>query len=67
MELCGNGHDEVCFLAFKRDKNGSFSQAYCPCCTAIQDRDKEIESLQSELACLKSAVEDLTFVGYRGT
>lgn len=48
MELCSDGHDEVCFEV-----------AMCPACAVQQDKDAEIDKLTARVSDLESEVEDL--------
>ena len=51
MNLCNDGHDEVCY----EGRN-------CPACVEIEerkDREKENEKLQAEIDELKETVETL--------
>lgn len=44
MNLCSDGHDEICFEG-----------RHCPACSLIQ----EIEKLEKEVDCLKESCDDL--------
>jgi len=51
MNLCSDGHDEVCY-----------SERYCPCCIIIRDLDiaeDTVKEQRSEIKNLQSQVEDL--------
>jgi hypothetical protein len=43
MNLCSDGHDEVCYEGRK-----------CPVCEAVSEKDKEIKSLKEEVEGLQS-------------
>jgi hypothetical protein len=47
MELCSDGHDEICF-----------DGRQCPCCEIIKEKDGEIEVLESDNDDLKQQVRD---------
>lgn len=48
MNLCGHGHEEVCFDGGK-----------CPFCEMIEEKNSEIEALESEIGELKSEINEL--------
>ena len=48
MNLCSNGHEEICFESRK-----------CPVCIIIGEHESEIEDLKWEIDSLKSEIEDL--------
>lgn len=51
MNLCSDGHDEVCY-----------SERYCPCCIIIRDLDiaeATVKEQWSEISDLKDTIEDL--------
>lgn len=48
MNLCSNGHDEVCY----EGRN-------CPVCEMEAEKDKEIEQRDKEIADYESLIEDL--------
>ncbi len=48
MNLCSDGHDEVCF-------DGHI----CPCCEIINEKDKEIANLNNEIDGLRDEVKGL--------
>lgn len=51
MELCSDGHDEVCY-------EGSV-YADCPVCIIIKEKDDTIEELTNDNEDLKSQVDTL--------
>jgi TolA-binding protein len=50
MELCSNGHDEICFTSRS-----------CPLCDAQTESKDEIGKLQNKIETLENQVEDFTF------
>ena len=48
MELCAEGHEEVCYEA-----------RTCPACEAIQEKQNSIDDKDAEIKDLKNQVEDL--------
>ena len=48
MNLCTDGHEEICFEGRK-----------CPACEIAEDKNREIETLNEEIASLKSEIEEL--------
>ena len=48
MNLCNNGHEEVCF-----------ENRQCPCCDVISEKDKEITDLNRKIEVLEADLEDL--------
>jgi cell division protein FtsB len=48
MNLCDRNHEEICF----EDKK-------CPFCAYIEDREKQIESLENEVSELKDTIKKL--------
>lgn len=48
MELCSNGHDEICFTC-----------RYCPICEAKTESENEIAKLKSKTETLENRIEDL--------
>ena len=46
MNLCNNGHDEVCFEG-----------KTCPCCYEIQEREERISELENEINCVENERE----------
>ena len=48
MNLCAEGHEEVCF----EGRN-------CPACEIIKDKDKEIAKLEQQVSNLESDIENL--------
>lgn len=48
MNLCSDGHEEVCFDARK-----------CPVCEIISEKDGKIDELDNEIVELKAEVKDL--------
>ena len=49
MNLCSDGHDEVCYEI----RN-------CPACDVGVDKDREISDLENQMADLRAEVEELT-------
>lgn len=49
MNLCSDGHDEVCFEG-----------RVCPMCSITDTKDREIKALEDKVAELKSEVDDLS-------
>lgn len=48
MELCSNGHDEICFTGRS-----------CPLCDAQTESKDEIGKLQNKIETLNNRIEDL--------
>jgi len=48
MNLCSDGHEEVCYEA-----------RTCPACEAIQEKQNDLDDKNSEIKDLKEQVEDL--------
>ena len=48
MNLCSNGHEEVCYEAGE-----------CPCCEAIQEKQSDINDRDAKIEDLKAQVDDL--------
>lgn len=48
MNLCDDGHDEVCYEG-----------RHCPCCKIIADKDEEISSLGDQISTLEGEVSEL--------
>lgn len=51
MNLCSDGHDEVCY-----------SERYCPCCIIIRDLDiaeDTVKELREEVKILEYQVKEL--------
>ena len=48
MNLCSDGHEEVCYEA-----------RTCPACEAIQEKQNDIDDRDAEIKDLKDQVEDL--------
>jgi hypothetical protein len=46
VNLCSDGHDEVCF-----------DGRICPVCATIKEKDETIESLQDKVSELQSELE----------
>lgn len=46
MDLCSNGHKEVCFEAKE-----------CPACDAIREKQSEIDDLKFQIDALESQIE----------
>ena len=47
MNLCSNGHEEVCYEA-----------RTCPCCETIQAMQNDLDDKDTEIKDLKGQVED---------
>ena len=48
MNLCSDGHEEVCYEA-----------RTCPACEAIQEKQNDLDDKNSEIKDLKEQVKDL--------
>ncbi len=48
MDLCSDGHEEVCFETRE-----------CPACAAIGEKQSEIDDMKSELKEVKAERDDL--------
>ena len=51
MNLCSNGHDEVCY-----------SERFCPCCIIIRDLDiaeATVKEQRTEISNLEDTINDL--------
>ena len=49
MELCSDGHDEVCYDSNK----------YCPVCAMKDDYEDQIDTLNGEIDELNNEIDDL--------
>lgn len=51
MELCSNGHGEICY----EERN-------CPACEVIEEKQKDIDLLEDQIADLKeNIIKDLQY------
>jgi len=48
MELCYNGHDEICYEGRQ-----------CPICDLIKDKDMRIEQLETTVSDLEETIREL--------
>lgn len=49
MNLCEDGHDEICFTGHK-----------CPLCEKVSELDREINELQDRLSQAQDEIDNLT-------
>lgn len=55
MELCSDGHDEVCY----ETRN-------CPACDIEVEKDKVIKDLENQVTDLQGEVDELSAAGAEG-
>jgi len=50
LNICNAGHDDVVY-----------DGAFCPCCTAIDEKNKEIDSLEDNIRALDDELSELNY------
>ena len=50
MNLCANGHDEVCYEGYK-----------CPACEVADDLNQDIRKLEDKISALENQIGELEF------